>query len=64
MLKIANIKNASPIAEPFAVKRRNQAANGWVAGMAIAYDENRDVFVVDHGTFGKVAAYGCDVEAI
>lgn len=64
MLKVHQVKNAMQIAAPFAVKRRNQAANGWVNGMAVAYDEDRDVFIVDHGVYGKCAAYGCDVEAI
>jgi hypothetical protein len=62
MLKIATV-TATPIAVPFAVRRRNQAANGWVDGFAVAYDESRDIFIVDHGTRGKCAAYGCDVEA-
>lgn len=64
MLKTGQVRSATQIAEPFAVKRRNQSGNGWVSGMAVAYDEDRDVFIVDHGSYGRAAAYGCDVEAI
>lgn len=64
MLKVSQVKNANPIPAPFAVERRNQAANGWVRGEAIAYDEARDIFIINHGSYGTTAAYGCDVRKI
>lgn len=62
MLKASQVKDAIRIAEPFSVRRRNQAGNGWVDGTAVAYDEIRDVFIVDHGAYGVAAVYSCDIE--
>ena len=59
MLKLRHLTAAIEIPAPFHVRVRTQCG-GWRAGVAIAYDEMRDGFVV-RVSDGLRAAESCDI---